>query len=87
MDATKAVSANFAATANVRVLSPNGKEIFKAGDFVTITWVAPPAATKFNLQYSLNNGATWQTIVTGVPAIATTGGCRHSANRRVDLSR
>jgi hypothetical protein len=66
MDAAKTVAANFAALAAVRVLSPNGKEVFKARDYVAISWAAPPAATNFTLQYSLNNGATWQPIAANV---------------------
>jgi membrane-associated protease RseP (regulator of RpoE activity) len=66
MDGAKTVSANFAVAAGIRILSPNGKEIFNASDFVAINWSAPGSATKFTLKYSFDNGATWKTIATDV---------------------
>ena len=66
MDAAKTVSASFGAAPGIKILSPNGKETFNAADFIEIAWSAPSGATTFTLKYSLNNGATWQTIVTDV---------------------
>jgi FtsP/CotA-like multicopper oxidase with cupredoxin domain len=66
MEAAKTVSANFVGVAAVRVISPNGREAFNAADYIAISWTAPAAATKFNLRYSLNNGATWWPIATDV---------------------
>jgi hypothetical protein len=48
------------------LVTPNGGEIFASGEVAPIQWQAPPTATHFNLQYSINNGLTWKTITNGV---------------------
>jgi N-acetylneuraminic acid mutarotase len=46
----------------VKLLAPNGGEVIPSGSTYNIHWEALPKAVKFNLLYSLNNGATWKTI-------------------------
>ena len=58
---------NFQATGvtaplTTRILKPNGGETVPAGELYTVEWEAPAAATKFKLQYSLDNGSTWKAI-------------------------
>jgi hypothetical protein len=48
-----------------RILNPNGGESIPAGEVYRIEWEAPPDATKFKLEYSLDNGATWKAVVSG----------------------
>jgi hypothetical protein len=50
----------------VTLLSPNGGEAIPSGSIYTIQWEAPPEAVKFDLQYSKNNGATWELIENNV---------------------
>lgn len=61
---------NFLATGvttplTTRILQPNGGESIPAGDLYSIAWEAPIDATKFKLQYSLDNGSTWKAIAPG----------------------
>jgi len=51
---------------NVILRSPNGGEAIQSGGQYTITWDAIPEATTFDLEYSINGGATWRTIATGL---------------------
>jgi hypothetical protein len=53
---------------NVAVTSPNGGETIPACTPVPITWTASPAAVKFEVGYSLANGApgTWNLIASGI---------------------
>lgn len=44
------------------VTSPNGGESWEVGSTQTLTWVAAPTSTRFNLYYSVNNGASWTYI-------------------------
>lgn len=55
----------------VKLVNPNGGEFLPSGIGYTIGWQAPPSAPKSDLQYSLNNGATWSTIVTGLNGVRT----------------
>ncbi len=47
----------------VRLLTPNGGEIFSTGDEVTIAWNALEQAVSFDLYYSVDDGVTWKEIV------------------------
>jgi hypothetical protein len=49
------------------VISPNGGEVACSGGTFTIRWGAPPELEFFDLFYSLNGGATWVPIATGLP--------------------
>ena len=49
-----------------RVLQPDGLEPVQAGDLYPVSWEAPLVATKFKLQYSLDNGTTWKALHPGV---------------------
>jgi hypothetical protein len=44
------------------VVSPNGGETLVPGSTPNIQWNAPASASKFTLQYSVDNKVTWQTI-------------------------
>jgi parallel beta-helix repeat protein len=48
------------------VVKPNGGETIRANSIYTIQWSAIPAAVKFDLKYSFNNGKTWKDIANGV---------------------
>ena len=66
----RAYGDNFQATGvttplTTRILQPNGGESVAAGEFYPIEWEAPIDATKFKLQYSLDNGSTWKAIAPG----------------------
>jgi len=61
MNADTTVTAAFTFS-NVTVLTPNGGEIIPSGSTYTIEWAAPATAVKFDIQLSLDNGATWKTL-------------------------
>ena len=46
----------------VKILSPNGGELFYTGETKTVNWEAPAGVSNFWLSYSKNNGYTWITI-------------------------
>jgi hypothetical protein len=46
----------------VKLLSPNGGELFHPGDTVSVEWRTSPLAHHFDLMYSIDNGSTWKLI-------------------------
>lgn len=52
----------------VTLTSPNGGEIWFAGGTYSITWTSV-SVLNIDLEYSLNNGSTWQTIVSSIPTV------------------
>ncbi len=52
----------------VVVTYPHGGESLETGVTETIRWDAPGNTTNFSLHYSINNGATWNTIASSLPA-------------------
>jgi len=58
---------------SLRISSPNGGEIWEKGKVHQITWSAPGAIPNniLKLEYSANNGSTWNTITTSAPNIGT----------------
>jgi hypothetical protein len=46
----------------VKLLSPNGGELFYTGETKTVNWEAPAGVSNFWLSYTKNNGYTWITI-------------------------
>ncbi len=50
------------------LLSPNGAEVVPSGSTYSIQWVAPPEAARFDIGYSLDNGAvgTWKLIASNL---------------------
>jgi hypothetical protein len=50
----------------VTVLAPNGGDAIPSGSSYKVQWGAPSVATTFNVRYSLDNGATWKAIDSGV---------------------
>jgi hypothetical protein len=55
---------------SVRVLSPNGGETVTAGQSLPIQWTVTGASQQ-RVQFSIDNGATWNPIATGLPGTAT----------------
>ncbi len=53
------------------VLAPNGGEKYELNQPVTVTWSAQ-SVTKLRVEYSSNNGGTWQVVGSGVPAATGT---------------
>jgi photosystem II stability/assembly factor-like uncharacterized protein len=53
--------------APVTILSPQGGEVFPSGSKQTIRWKTAEAGLTFDLKYSMNNGATWDSIAAGIP--------------------
>ncbi|RKX70939.1 hypothetical protein DRP53_03300 [candidate division WOR-3 bacterium] len=58
----------------VRLLYPNGGEVFNPGDTVEIKWRTfdPPGCDSLSLFFSADSGYTYDTIMTGIPASETT---------------
>ncbi|HVK40550.1 MAG TPA: hypothetical protein VNA88_18610 [Candidatus Kapabacteria bacterium] len=56
--------------ASVRVLRPNGGEVYTSGDPITINWTSALVGT-VNLEYTSDGGASWRAIpgATGIPAV------------------
>ena len=50
----------------VQLIFPNGGEVIPSGSIYVIQWNAPMQAVSFTLQYSINNGTTWENIASGV---------------------
>lgn len=63
LNANTTITANFNATTTVvKLTSPKAGEVIPSGSTYTIRWEASPTATKFDLIYSMNNGAIWKPI-------------------------
>ncbi len=59
----------------VILLSPDGGEVFHPGDTTTVEWRACDAATSFDALFSMDNGTTWQGVVSGnLPVVMEEGG-------------
>lgn len=52
----------------ITLTHPSGGEHWKNDDTLRIFWNASPDTGSFNLYYSSNNGTTWQTLATNLPA-------------------
>jgi hypothetical protein len=52
-----------ASTATISVTSPNGGEALAPGGSHTITWSSTGTVGNVKIQYTTNNGGTWQTVV------------------------
>ena len=50
-----------------RLYSPNGGELIRSGSTYDIKWGAPVEAVRFDLNYSSDNGQTWNKIGSGLP--------------------
>lgn len=55
----------------LEVTYPNGGESFNPGTNETITWNSAGVTSTQTVEYSLNNGASWTTISSSVPATTT----------------
>lgn len=55
----------------MRVLSPNGGEFWVVGSSHSITWTSN-SVDNVKLENTTNNGATWITITTSIPAVPAT---------------
>ncbi|MFY7886284.1 MAG: hypothetical protein ACOVOV_15715, partial [Dolichospermum sp.] len=47
------------------ITSPNGAETWRSGNAQTITWNNTSVTSNVNIEYSINNGNSWNNIVTG----------------------
>ncbi len=52
--------------ASLEILSPNGGELWKAGTSQAISWTSEGEINKVNLQYSIEGGVNWHTIISNV---------------------
>jgi FtsP/CotA-like multicopper oxidase with cupredoxin domain len=68
----RTVVATFNAITTIQMVSPNGGEIFPSGSFQEATWAAPANAVTFNLQISLDGGATWKSLAKGLTSTSHT---------------
>jgi hypothetical protein len=57
---------------SIRIVSPNGGESYNEGDNISIRWNASPDLVNARLDYSINGGTSWTTIVPSTPASAGT---------------
>lgn len=51
-----------------QLLTPNGGEVFTAGDTAQVTWNASGVVTALRLDYSTDNGGSWSLMADSVPA-------------------
>lgn len=49
---------------DIIITSPNGSEQWQAGSTQTIAWVSASSSSYFNVYYSIDNGDSWNSIVT-----------------------
>ncbi|MBR9976227.1 MAG: SUMF1/EgtB/PvdO family nonheme iron enzyme [Bacteroidetes bacterium] len=54
----------------IRLLHPNGGEVFVAGSDTVITWEGVAPTDPVRLEYSTNNGATWRLIADNVRGLS-----------------
>ncbi len=52
----------------LRLTSPSGGEAWESGSTQNITWTASSSINNITIQYSTDNGTTWNNIATGVTA-------------------
>lgn len=50
------------ATAQLRVVEPNGQETYTAGQPITVKWTGIPESIPVVIEFSSDNGATWEVI-------------------------
>ena len=51
----------------IQVTSPNGGEEFVAGAQIFVSWTSAGSLGNVRIEYSINNGTTWQTAVSSTP--------------------
>ncbi|RMD48975.1 MAG: hypothetical protein D6830_05790, partial [Ignavibacteria bacterium] len=56
----------------LKLTSPTGGEAWKSGSTHNITWTASTSINNITIQYSTDNGTTWNNIATGVAATDAT---------------
>ncbi|MDX9757905.1 MAG: SUMF1/EgtB/PvdO family nonheme iron enzyme [Bacteroidota bacterium] len=56
----------------IRLLHPNGGEVFVAGSDTVITWEGVAPTDPVRLEYSTNNGVTWKMIANNVTGLSYT---------------
>ncbi len=56
----------------ISITSPNGSEEFQSGNTAQITWTNSASISSVRLQYSTDNGTSWNNIVSSTPASAGT---------------
>ena len=55
--------ANNVSVGQLRLLSPDGAEVFHQDDVVPVLWTGVEQSQSVSLSYSLDQGATWNSIV------------------------
>ena len=57
----------------VTVIAPNGGEAFNLGNNITISWIATDntSVNSIKIELSRNNGANWETLVSGLPNVGS----------------
>jgi hypothetical protein len=58
---------NLSISKRFTLTSPNGRESLRAGEIKSITWTNAGTVEKVKLEYTTNNGSTWNTIVENLP--------------------
>jgi hypothetical protein len=56
---------------SITVISPNGGETWETGSFEDITWTSTGALEEVKIEYSFDNGDSWNTIVTAADNTGT----------------
>lgn len=54
-------------SASLTLISPNGGEVLSGGSAHNITWMSTGAISSVKLEYSINNGASYNTIIASTP--------------------
>jgi|GEM_PF-1351574 len=62
----------FSINGPLTLLTPNGGENWVAGTTQTISWAASGTSNQYRLEYSVDNGATWTTIVSNYNGVSGT---------------
>ncbi len=65
------VSDNKFTLGKITVLYPNGGEVLQAGEKTRILWNSLSSASLFNIDYSTDNGATWNSIAVGTDSASS----------------
>ncbi len=57
------ISSNNFTIGKINVLYPNGGEVLQAGESVRILWSSSASVSLFNIDYSTDNGTSWNSII------------------------
>jgi hypothetical protein len=65
------LSSTYVVAQRVKILSPNGGEIYFSGQTRDVSWRGPDQRVSYTVKYSKNNGATWITAASGITGLTT----------------